>query len=105
MRSNGSYQMSNLKSVGKSNIREERTATPSTGGWGGQSNAYSYGISVPSTDVGVSNSPRGGKRNAAKLGKPREEEINGDATSLGSNDSRRMIIRKDVSWKLEYEAK
>jgi hypothetical protein len=89
--------MSNLKSVDRSNIRDEYTATQSAGGWDGQSKAYSYGISVPSTGVGVSNSNSGGKRNAAKLGKPREEKINGDATSVGSNDGRQMIIRKDIS--------
>jgi hypothetical protein len=105
VRSNGNYQMSNLKSVDRSNIRDEYAATQSAGGWDRQSNAYSYGISVPRTGVGVSNSHSGGKRNAAKLDKSREEEINGDTTSVGSNDSRRMIIRKDISWKLEYEAK
>lgn len=104
MRSNGSYQMSNLKSVDRSNIRDEYAATQSAGCWDGQCNAYSYGISVPSTGVGVGNSHSGGKKNAAKLEKPREEDIKGDATSVGSNDSRRMIIRKDMSWKLEYEA-
>ena len=104
MRSNDSYHMSNLKSVDRGNIRDEHTATQSADGPDGQSNAYSYGILVPSTGVGVSNSHSGGKRNAARLGKPGKEEINGDATSVGSNDSKRMIIRKDVSWKLEYEA-
>jgi hypothetical protein len=104
VRSNGCYQLSNLKSVDRANIRDEHTATQSAAGLDGQSNAYSYSIWVPSTGVDVNNSHSGGKRTTTKSGTPGEENINGDATSVGSNDSRRMIIRKDISWEVEHEA-
>jgi len=97
MQSNGSYQMSKLKSVDRSNTRDEHTPTQSAGG---QPNAYSYNIWVPNTGVDVSSGKKG---NAVKLDKTREDKTNGDATSVDSNDSRRMIIRKDISWEVEHE--
>jgi len=95
LRSNGNYQMLNLKSANRRTIRDEHTTDQLAGG---QSNAHGYGMNHTGTGV---NNNQGGQIIEPKS---REENNSGDAASVGSNDSRRMIIRKDVSYKVEYVA-
>jgi hypothetical protein len=101
----GTYQMSHMRSAN----RELDPEGPTAGGNGldGHANAYSYGIWVPTTGADIQNGnpnqPGGGKRGAGKTSRPREDTVNGDTTSVGSNDSRRMIIRKDITFEVEHE--
>lgn len=102
-RTYGSYQMSDLRSADRSKIGDEVTAKESVDIYAGQSHTYSCDVRNTSTGVDVENSQSGEKRNVAKLGIARDETINGDATSVDSNDSRQLIIRKDVTYGVEQE--
>jgi hypothetical protein len=63
----------------------------------GRSDLYSYGVwTAPTTGIDAVSS-KIGKRNVSALA---EENPKADATSVGSNDSQRMIIRKDVTYEV-----
>lgn len=80
-----SYQMSKLKSIDKKSTLNDRTVDEPTHVHE-QDNTDSW---MPSTGV------------AARNGRaPRQ--TNSDGTSVDSNDSRQMIIRKDTSYQISY---
>lgn len=78
------YQLSNLNSATRSKNRDKEETAESQHGWEGPPDAYQYGVDG----------------NTKKVVKRVDEnkESNGDTTSVSSDDSQRMIIRKDVSW-------
>ncbi len=84
----GNYQLSNLKSVDKSEGRE--AFVPSQQGTGVNAEPK-YGIWV------AGNAPKGNHVPAKRT------KGGGDATSVDSNDSRQMIIQKDVTWEVHME--
>ena len=98
VQASGNYQLSKMKSVDKGHIRDESTTTQPAGGFTGQPHAYSYGIWVPRTSVDATKSHGGGGG-----GGGRRNTGSGDATSVNSNDSRQMIITKDVTWEVHHE--
>ncbi|KAK3652949.1 hypothetical protein LTR56_004897 [Elasticomyces elasticus] len=65
-----------------------------------QRNSDLPGLEGPSYGVQV----QGGKSQAPMIGNGgAREAVNGDATSVDSNDSQKMIIRKDVTWQVEQD--
>ncbi|KAK5713379.1 hypothetical protein LTR17_017624 [Elasticomyces elasticus] len=65
-----------------------------------QRNSDLPGLEGPSYGVQV----QGGKSQAPMTGNGGAREAgNGDATSVDSNDSQKMIIRKDVTWQVEQD--
>ncbi|OCT48690.1 hypothetical protein CLCR_04817 [Cladophialophora carrionii] len=67
-------------------------------GLDGRSDLYSYGVwTAPTTGIDGGSSSKVGKRNISALA---DENPKADATSVGSNDSQRMIIRKDVTYEV-----
>ena len=101
------YQLSNMRSANKSaalrsvDNGEEHTDLPiqgSASGFDRRPVQYSYGVwTAPTTGVDMVDSNKGMKRNISETG---EENPKADASSLGSHDSQRMIIKKDVTWEV-----
>ena len=83
----GTYQMSNLRSMDKKNTRNERSMNRPQGD--PREHTYSYGVDTGQNEI---------KRTVP-------EHANGDATSVDSDDSRQMIIRKDITFDVRYEYK
>ena len=50
-------------------------------------------------EVAAQNNEAGGQANKASN---HSEAVAQDGNSIGSNDSQQMIIRKDISWAVEY---
>jgi hypothetical protein len=94
-KSNGSYQMSNLKSVDGSKVRKEQTKVKTKNMRIGLNDTYSDDVQHTSEILDVEDSNTDGKSNTEKSDQPKDDVINGDSTSVDSNDSRQMIIRKD----------
>jgi hypothetical protein len=83
--SSGNYQMSNMNSMDKKDMTTQQSLHRSH--MDPREHEYSYGV--------------GSGRNAIKQTPARHG--NGDATSVDSNDSRQMIIRKDTTYQVRYE--
>ncbi|EXJ56542.1 hypothetical protein A1O7_06886 [Cladophialophora yegresii CBS 114405] len=67
-------------------------------GLDGRSDLYSYGVwTAPTTAIDGSGHKVGKRNNISALN---DENPKADATSVGSNDSQRMIIRKDVTYEV-----
>lgn len=56
-----------------------------------------------STGVDIKNVHTGGKRSTENLGTSRADIVNGDATSINSNDGKQLIIKKDLPLEMEQE--
>ena len=95
-KSNGSYQMSNLKSVDGSKVEKEQVKNEAEDMRIGQNDSYSDDIQHTSEIMDAEDSNTDRKSNTAKSDQPKDDVINGDSTSVDSNDSRQMIIRKDA---------
>jgi hypothetical protein len=91
------YQMSSLKSVDRRGKKDEYTAKQSAAGLDGREIEYSCDVWVPGME--------GEGHNGENGGQPNPKQSGGDATSVDSNDSRQMIIRKDTTFQVAYEAK
>lgn len=88
---NQSYQMNTLKSANRNTISQDHTVTNTR--HSGSAN-LDHGNRADVSHVGK-------KKTIVKpLGYPSEKE-DSRRTSLGSNDSQRMIIRKDITWTVE----
>lgn len=94
-KSNGSYQMSRLKSVDGSKVEKEEIEDDPKDTRLGTTDTYSDDVQHTSEIMDVEDSNTNGKSNKVKLDQPKDDVINGDATSVDSDDSRQMIIRKD----------
>jgi hypothetical protein len=95
------YQLSNLRSADRSHHSKEEypSAKQSAAALDGRDVAYSCDVWVPGTEgEGPNRERENGVQRKTKQG-------GGDATSVDSNDSRQMIIRKDTSFQVAYEAK
>ena len=90
------YQMSNMGTVNNSKIRDQHSVKKAVTTLEGRDAAYTHDVWAPSTGAEVNSSQIGGKRNKGK-------QVGGDATSVKSNDSRQMFIRKDMSFHIAYE--
>lgn len=95
--SNRGYQLSNMQSSSKSKTRNE-VDPKSTGGLDPQPHDYNYEIWANNENQGQVPQERKMERRT-----PSKDEINGDATSVDSNDSQRLIIRKDVTFQVRYD--
>jgi hypothetical protein len=92
------YQLSNLRSANASHhSKEEYSAKQSAAvnALDGRDVAYSYDIWVRDTNGEAANQENGAQRDT--------KQASGDGTSVDSNDSRQMIIRKDTSFQVAYE--
>lgn len=87
-------KMSTLRSITRSKTREpsEDDEILSSSVEGGVKNGSSWPLASTSANVYPGTRGEGGKRQ------------NGDASSVGSNDSQKMIIRKDVQWEIRRES-
>ena len=103
-RSNSNYQMLDLKSTNRSNSQKDDQPVKQPPNFTGKPNAYTYDIWAPSTGVEASGSNVNAKNGTPKLGQPRERNVNGDATSVGSNDSQQLIIRKEMTYEVELRS-
>ena len=93
----GEYQMSNLRSVDRSNRGDGYTSQKfAASALDGRVNEYTCHVWAPTTGVDVNNSHADGQRNTAKAG-------GGDAISVDSNDSRRLIIKRETTFQVAYE--
>ena len=87
-----SYEMSNMRqTLNGSDRRCEGTVQLHPAARGSE-NAYSYGITAPGA----------GARGVRDDGAARK--ANPDTNSVGSNDSKQMIIKKQLSFAVEHEA-
>lgn len=112
-----SKMRSNLSATRSANRDDDdgfNTVQAPAAGFDGRSDLYSYGVwTAPSTGVEPipSHHHKSGKRNKEtnisnmnlKISNSGEEISKADATSVGSNDSQRMIIKKDVTWEVHGE--
>ncbi|KAK4549173.1 hypothetical protein LTR36_007631 [Oleoguttula mirabilis] len=90
------FQMSVLKSSGR---RKSGSANPTDGVLYAETTddgVYSYGIE------GSTHPIKGNMTNSRGAGLTKSH--NADATSVGSNDSQKMIIRKDVTWQIRRDS-
>jgi len=98
--SNRGYQLSDMQSAGKSKVRNEVDPTKSTGGLDPQPHDYNY--EIWSNNESQAQVPPETKTEQHRTHS--KDETNGDATSVDSNDSQRLIIRKDVTFQVRYDA-
>lgn len=91
-----SFQMSALKSNGRrksgsANPKDQLPFLESR-----DDGVYSYGIEGPVQASSTSN--------AANNRTPGDTKVRGaDAASVGSDDSQKMIIRKDITWQIQHD--
>ena len=84
-----SYQMSKLRSMNKSVALEELD----------EDQDRNLGHAQTSNIAGLNVKP-----GVAKMGRGNgSEAVNGETTSIGSDGSRRMMIRKEVEWSIRTE--
>jgi hypothetical protein len=93
------YQLSHMKSADHSKARNEIDPTTSTGALDPQPHDYNY--EIWSNNELQCQPPVERKLEGRTQSK---DEIHGDATSVDSNDSQRLIIRKDVTFQVRYDA-
>lgn len=95
MESNMSFQMSKLRSANKSAGFEEPEEEPERG--------IGHASSKSSDAIhGVTNGTTVGPWSAAGS---KEAANNGETTSIASDESRRMMIRKEIQWSVRTEAR
>jgi hypothetical protein len=92
------YQLSNMKSADKSRSGNEVEPGKSTGALDPQPHDYNYEIWANTQNQGELPAERKTERR-----NPSKDEANGDTTSVDSNDSQRLIIRKDVTFQVRYD--
>lgn len=92
------YQLSNMKSADRSKVGNEPEPTTSTGALDPQPHDYNYEIWSHN-----GNQQQPPAENKSERRTPSKDETNGDATSVESNDSQRLIIRKDVTFQVRYD--
>lgn len=88
---------SGKKSKGKANTLASQTSEVVSG----PSDSYKDGLWIPSTGVFVSNVQAVTEDKTINRNKSKDGQAK-DSISVESNDSRRMIIKKDITWKVEY---
>jgi hypothetical protein len=95
-RTNTNYELSNLRSAASKNSVSKNMANQDSAALEGRSAAKYREVWVSGSNVPGTEGPADDGRNTTR-------QISGDATSVGSNDSRRMIIRKDQTFDISYE--
>lgn len=89
---NNSFQMSKLRSGGKSGTAPD------------EEEDYRVGIAKSGNGVrAAQNHGTGSNTSAANLSDKNETGVGADGISIASDESRRMMIRKDVTWNIVTE--
>jgi len=85
-----SFQMSKLRSISRSRIEQEEED-------------FDMDVTKPGGDVDHENDGAASNGSAATVSDRKESGAGGDTTSIASDESQRLMIRKDITWHIVSE--